>query len=185
MHAQDTHYSSVQFGARSALMGGAVVGNVKDNTAVFYNPAGLGFIDSSTLSINGNAYQIENIRIYNALGQRKDFKSSRLGSVPLFVGGMFTRGTKKMKIGYSIMSGVNFNFKATARIDDKVNIANYIASPGDEEFIGQASVNSKLSELTFGLGGGYKLNDHWSIGLSNIFTIRNVSFSRATYARFF
>lgn len=93
---------------------------MKDNTAVFYNPAGLGFIDTSTLSINGNAYQLENIRIYNAVGEKKDFKSSSLGSVPLFVGGMFSKNNKKLKLGYSIMSSVNFNFKATARVDQNV-----------------------------------------------------------------
>ena len=91
LKAQDTHYNRLQFGTRSALMGGAVISNVKDNTAVFYNPAGMGFIDSSTLAINGNAYQMDNIRIYNALGEKKDFKSSSLGSVPLFVGGLFSK----------------------------------------------------------------------------------------------
>lgn len=183
--AQDTHYNTVQFGARSALMGGAVIGNVKDNTAVFYNPAGMGFIDSSTVSINGNAYHLDNIRIYNALGEKKDFKSSSLGSVPLFVGGMFSRSNKKLKIGYSIMSAVDFSFKATARIDARLPVVNNTASPGDEEFIGQASINTKLSELTFGIGGGYKLNDKWSIGVSNLFYIRSLSFNKSTYARFF
>lgn len=183
--AQDTHYNTVQFGARSALMGGAVIGNVKDNTAVFYNPAGMGFIDSSTLSINGNAYQFDNIRIYNAIGQKQDFKGSSFGSVPLFVGGMFSKSDKKLKIGYSVMSAVDFNFKATARIDDKLPIADDAVSPGTEEFIGQASINSKLSELVVGAGGGYRLSDKWSIGLSNLFTLRSQSVSKATYARFF
>ncbi len=183
--AQDTHYNTVQFGARSALMGGAVIGNVKDNTAVFYNPAGMGFIDSSTLSINGNAYQFDNIRIYNAIGQKKDFKGSSLGSVPLFVGGMFSKSDKKLKIGYSIMSAVDFSFKATARIDDKLPVVDDAESPGTEEFIGQASISTKLSELVFGVGGGYRLSDKWSIGLSNLFTIRSLSFNRATYSRFF
>jgi hypothetical protein len=184
-NAQDTHYNTVQFGARSALMGGAVVGNVKDNTAVFYNPAGMGFIDSSTLSINGNAYQIQNIRIFNAIGERKDFKSSSLGSVPLFVGGMFTKAQKKLKIGYSIMSSVNFNFKATARIDENLDIVDDAESPGTEEFIGQASIDTRLSELVIGVGGGYRLNDKWSVGLSNLFYIRSLSFNRSTYSRFF
>jgi hypothetical protein len=185
LQAQDTHYATAQFGARSALMGGAVIGSVKDNTAVFYNPAGLGYIDSSVLSINATAYQIENIRIYNAVGAQKDFKSSQLGSVPLLVGGMLPTGKRKLKIGYSIMSAVNFNFKATARIDDKLPVVDDAESPGNEEFIGQASIDSKLNELAVALGGGYKLNEKWSVGLSNLFFIRSLSFSRATYSRFF
>ncbi len=183
--AQDTHYSTVQFGTRSALMGGAVLGNVKDNTAVFYNPAGMGFIDTSTLSVNGNAYQIENMRIYNALGQKKDLKSSSLGAIPLFVGGMFSKPQSKFKIGYSIMSTVSFGFKSTARIDDFAPIVADTESPGPEEFIGQASIDTKLSELSFGIAGGYRLNEHWSIGLTNLFNVRSLSTNKATYGRFF
>jgi long-subunit fatty acid transport protein len=185
LFSQDTHYNSNQFGARSALLGGAIIGDVNDNTGVFYNPAGLGFMDTATLSINGNAYQIENIKIENALGQKKDFKSSHLGSVPLFVGGMLRKGEKRLKIGFTVMSSVNFQFKATARIDDTEDIAGDLESPGKEEFIGQSSVNTKVSELLFGLGGGYKLNDNWSVGLSNLFTVRSVSYNRTTIARFF
>jgi hypothetical protein len=52
--AQDTHYWTHQFGTRSALMGGAVVGGTRDNSMIFYNPAAVSFIDSSSLSINAN-----------------------------------------------------------------------------------------------------------------------------------
>ena len=165
-------------------MGGSVIGNVKDNTAVFYNPAGMGFIDSSTLAINGNAYQMDNIRIYNALGEKKDFKSSSLGSVPLFVGGMFSKNNSKLKMGYSVMSSVDFGFKATARIDEKLPVVDDAESPGTEEFIGQASINSNLSELLFAVGGGYRLSPKWSIGISNIITVRSQTVAKASYARF-
>jgi hypothetical protein len=185
LHAQDTHYNTFQFGARSVLMGGAVIGTVHDNTAVFYNPGALGFIDSSTLSINANAYQIDKIRIYNALGQQKDFKSSQFGSIPLLIGGMISTGKKKIRIGYAMITPVNFNFKATARIDEKLPIVDESESAGDEEFIGQAYINDKLNEIGVCLGGGYALNDKWSIGLTNILTVRSQVFERATYSRFF
>lgn len=184
-HGQDTHYNTQQYGTRSALMSGAVLGNVRDNTALFYNPAGMGFIDTSSLSINGNAYQIDNIRIYNALGEKKDFKSSSLGSVPLFAGGLISKADKRLKIGYGVMSAVDFNFKATARIDNNLPVVDDAESPGNEEFIGQGSVNAKVNELVIGIGGGYKLNDNWSVGLSNLFTVRSASINKATYARFF
>lgn len=183
--AQDTHYSTNQYGARSALMGGAVIGNVKDNTAVIYNPGGLGFIDSSTISINGNAYQIEKIRIYNALGNQKDFKNSQLNAIPLFLGGMFTKGKTKIKIGYSITSAVNFNFKSTARIDSYLPIVDDSESPGLEEFIGQASINSKLTELVYALGAGCRLNEKWSVGITNMMMLRSLDYGKSSYARFF
>jgi len=80
IQAQDTHYNTFQFGARSALLGGAVIGSVNDNTAVFYNPGALGFIDTGALSINATAYQLDKIGIYNALDKQKDLKSHHFGS---------------------------------------------------------------------------------------------------------
>ncbi len=68
--AQDTHHWGNQFGTRAALLGGAVLTDTVDNAGVFYNPGNLGYLDTTSLTINANLYGIENIRIENALGQR-------------------------------------------------------------------------------------------------------------------
>jgi hypothetical protein len=65
-------------------MGGAVVGRVKDNSAIFYNPACLSFIDTSSVSINADLYQLEKTRIENALGDQKDFNNNNFKNLPLF-----------------------------------------------------------------------------------------------------
>ena len=57
--AQDYHYWTQQFGSRPALMGGAVVGGVRDNSAVYYNPGALAQMDSLTVSVSANAYQLD------------------------------------------------------------------------------------------------------------------------------
>ena len=88
LFAQDTHYWTNQFGTRSAFLSGAVLGESKDNTMVYYNPGALGFVEESSVSINANAYRTENINIENALGQQGDIKSKQLASVPLLAGGM-------------------------------------------------------------------------------------------------
>src|SRR5213083_2175882 len=87
-NGQDTHYWTQQYGSRSALMGGAVVGGSKDNTSIYYNPGALGFVDTGSISVNASLYQTQHIRIKNAIGQNADFKSSQLGSVPLLLSGM-------------------------------------------------------------------------------------------------
>lgn len=182
--AQDTHYWTHQYGTRSVLMGGAVVGGIKNNTAIFYNPASLGFIDTASLSINANAYQSENITVENALGEQKDFKSSYLASVPLLVGGMFRSGKEhKLKIAYGLVSPVDFSFNATARIDNYEEIVGDPESPGAEEFIAQSGISSKLKETIAAIGLGRRINEHWSIGLSNFFVVRTQQFSRTQYAR--
>jgi hypothetical protein len=171
--AQDTHYQTNQFGTRSALMGGAVVGGVKDNTAIFYNPGSLGFIDTGMVSINANLYRIETIQIENVLGQTKDFKGMNFTSLPLLISGMIKTKNDRLKIGYGFATPVNFSFSGSARLDGDYPITNDIESPGLESYIAQGLLNTELRETLIGLGFGYKLNDNWSVGLTNQFTYRS------------
>lgn len=185
-HAQDTHYWTNQYGTKSVLMGGAVVGGIKNNTSLFYNPGALGFIDTSSLSINANAYQTTNINLKNALGQQKDFKSNNLAAVPLLVGGMFRSGKEsKWKIAYGIVTNIDFNFNANARIDTEHEIVDDNESPGKEDFIAQAGISSRLKEITAGIGLARKFADNWSLGISGFFLVRNQEFSRYQYARLY
>ena len=184
LQAQDTHYWTQQFGTESALLSGAVVGGNNDNTMIYYNPGALGFLDNSSISVNANAYRIENIKIENALGEKADFKSSQLGSVPLLTGGMINIKDKRWKIGYSFMSPVQFKFKGIARKDGFFDLVDDLESPGKEEFVGESGITSQLSEILIVLGVARQLNENWSVGLSNLFTVRSNSYLRnfSTYA---
>ncbi|RPD41511.1 outer membrane protein transport protein [Chitinophaga barathri] len=183
--AQDTHYWTQAFGTRSALLGGAVVGGTNDNTTLYYNPAALAFIDTASVSINANLYQVENIKIKNALGQRADFKSSNIATIPLLVTGMFETKNPRLKIGYGFVSPVNFDFKATARFDGFQQIVDDSESPGDEEFIGQQSISTSVHEVAAAIAIGYKLNPKFAIGITNLFTVRTANYTKATLSRFF
>lgn len=176
--AQDTQYWTQQFGSRTALLSGAVVGGSDDNTMVYYNPGALGFLDNVSISVNANAYRIENIRIFNALGQEADFKSNKFASIPLLAGGMLKTKTDKWKIGYAFMAPVDFSFKGIARIDGTFDIADDAESPGKEDVIGESGVTSKLSEVILGLGVGHALNERWAVGLTHLFTVRSQTYHR-------
>lgn len=183
--AQDTHYWGQQFGTRSALLGGAVVAGSRDNTMIYYNAAALGFIDTSSISINATAYSIENIKVRNAVGQSADLKSAQIGVIPLVVAGTINKQTKRLKVGYAFISPVVFSFKATARLDQPLQIVNDTESPGLEEFIGQKSLSSSVREDAVCLGLGYKLSDEFSIGMSHVFTYRTQSYTNASLSRVF
>jgi hypothetical protein len=178
LKAQDTHYWTQQFGTRSALMSGAVVAGANDNSMVYYNPGALGFLEDGNISINANLYQIENIRIENAIGQQTEFKSSQLGSVPILISGMLNRKSSKWKIGYGIMSPVAFQFKGTARLDGSYEIIDDEESPGLEEFVGELSKNTKVTEIMGALGFSRALTENFSIGFTNLITMRSESFTR-------
>ncbi len=181
-NAQDTQYWTQQFGSRTALLSGAVVGGSDDNTMVYYNPGALGFLDNSSLSVNANAYRIENIRIFNAIGQQADFKSNKFASIPLLAGGMLRIKNEKRspwKIGYAFMAPVDFSFKGIARVDNAFDIVDEAESPGKEDVIGESGVTSKLSEVVLGLGFGRALNEHWAVGITHLFTVRSQTYQRS------
>ena len=180
---QDLHYWTNQFGTKASMLGGAVVGGLYDNTAVYYNPASLAFMDSASISVNANLYQLENFKLKNGAGNRKDVKGTNIGTIPLMVGGRLKIKNPNYRIGYGVIAPVNFDFKGVARADDRFNIANDSESPGAEDYIGQVNFSSGLKETDLILGISRKLNDDWSIGLSNIVTLRNHQYSDALIVR--
>ena len=177
-YAQDNNYWTQQFGSRTALLSGAVVGGSDDNTMVYYNPGALGFQDNASISVNATAYHIENIRIFNALGQEADFKSNKFASIPLMVGGMLKTKKDRWKIGYAIMTPGDFNFKGIARVDGAYDIAEETESPGKEEVVGESGITTKLSEVILGVGIGRALNERWAVGITQLFTMRSQTYQR-------
>jgi hypothetical protein len=65
-------------------------------------------------------------------------------------------------MGYGFASSVDYGFHGLARIDGNYPVVSDAESPGDEATIGQLSLNSRLTETTFGYGIGNKFNDRWS-----------------------
>ena len=57
--AQDYHYWSEQFGATATLLGGAVIAGVRDNSALYYNPGTLGFIEGNSISVTATLYKLQ------------------------------------------------------------------------------------------------------------------------------
>ncbi|AYB30037.1 hypothetical protein D4L85_05345 [Chryseolinea soli] len=47
--AQDTHYWTQQFGTHAALLSGSSVAASDDNSVVYYNPAAMSFLDSTSI----------------------------------------------------------------------------------------------------------------------------------------
>ncbi|GAO42619.1 hypothetical protein [Flavihumibacter petaseus] len=183
--SQDTQYWTQQFGTRSALLGGSIVGSVNDNTALYYNPGALGFIDTGSLSINANIYGIENIRIFNAAGNKADFRSSQVSTVPLLFGGMIPNRKNAWRFSYGLMAPVDFNFKSTARLDGNFAIVNDNESPGQESLIAQADLSTRVTEMLGGFGAGRQLNENWSIGITGFIGVRSQVYSRTLLARFY
>ncbi|MBU1098429.1 MAG: hypothetical protein KKB34_18270 [Bacteroidetes bacterium] len=184
---QDHHYWMNMGGTRSALMGGAVVGGVRDNSAGLYNPAALAFVDKVSHSISSNAYKWNNIIINDGLGKNIKFKSDQIRIIPSLVSGVFKIDfIPWMEFSYSIAAKDFSLIKVNALHHDKIDIINKIENgkylgnnkfadifDGPEDFSGQFEFNESLTEYWAGLSWAKKINNNLSYGITVFIVYRD------------
>jgi hypothetical protein len=181
--SQDHHYWTQQFGSRSALMGGAVVGGVRDTSAGFYNPGALGFVNQPTLSVSANGYQLERLSIENGIGTGEDLTSEKLTVIPSLASGtlVFERFPDHA-FGYTLLAKNQTAVDMSGRIDKTFDVIgdipyqdgrNYFQ--GQENFAGQVIANSEVTELWAGLSWARKIRPNISVGATTFFALRNQS----------
>ena len=61
--AQDANYWTHQYGSRSTLLGGAVIGSVLDLSATYYNPGALSLIDEPDVLLAAKVFEYPNYTI--------------------------------------------------------------------------------------------------------------------------
>lgn len=183
-NSQDTHYSNQQFGTKSCLMGGAVIGGVRDNSAVFYNPGALGFIENKELSISANAYQLDRIIMNDGAGKNIKLKSSTMQTMPLIISGLMKhKKYPKHTFGYCLLTADQFNIKTSGRISQLRNLIPDSLSAGEEDYVGQFQLRASVYEFVSGWGYGYKVNDKLSIGIGNYGFYRSYHVDRYRVSR--
>jgi hypothetical protein len=190
LSAQDSHYWGNQYGSRSALMGGAVVGGVRDTSAGFYNPGALGFVDNHSLSVSGNAYSYYNINIPNGAGTGDSLQSERIEAVPTLLSGILKfESAPDHTLGYSVLTRQNFNSKFNGTIDNFQNVitgtdeSGNPFSSGNEDFVGQFNSEGRMNEIWLGGSYAYKINQHISLGATLFGAIRTQDANQSYLAR--
>jgi hypothetical protein len=151
---QDNHYWSQNFGARSSMLSGAVTAGVRDNSAVFYNPAGIGLDSTQSFSLNANLYRIHKLRILLA------------SSLPI--------KHPKWSASFALIMRHFDNERIRYRHEQFSDI--FPDAFGNEEFIGNFEYENNVIEQWGGLAFAYSPNEHLSIGLTTFIAYRNQKF---------
>jgi hypothetical protein len=114
--AQDSHYWTMQYGPRSTLLGGAVVGSLMDVSSTYYNPGALGLIEDPSVVLSAYAFQRESVKLRFADGST-DLSSARLGPSPGLVAGLFPSHWLPGLLAWSALTRADFDARTTDRID--------------------------------------------------------------------
>src|SRR4030095_7082527 len=116
--AQEMNYNTFQVGSRSALMGGAVVGGVRDTSAAFYNPGALAFVENASVSVSANAFRFGNVTIDDALGPGENTTASLLEPIPLLVSGLLPwQSAPQWAFGYALVARQQYSATFTNAVD--------------------------------------------------------------------
>jgi len=169
--AQDGHYWTEQFGNKSMLLSGTVNANVQDLGLVFYNPGRLSQIENPAFVISAKVYELKKIRIVDGLGKGEDLKKSDFGGAPNLVAGTFkVPFLKNHHFSYSFLTRFRNDTEFSTRayeIDQTIDDLLY------SDLSAKIRSRNKLLEEWFGLTWSFKINDHWSVGLTTFGTQTN------------
>lgn len=179
--AQDAHYWNEQYGNKSTLMSGSVVGSVDDLGAMFYNPARLALQDDPTFLISAKAYQNVSLKVKDGISQA-DIGTSVFGSAPTLAAGSFNLDSVKFlkffqghKFAYGFLSKTNMDYRlsltevATADFND--------AWEGEESYLSEVDWNKQVNEEWMGLSWAMPLDDKkkWTVGITQFLTVYELS----------
>ena len=142
--------------AKYSALGGAAVSSVNNSSAIFFNPAGLAFIESNDVSIHASPTLVQ----ANGPANGTDYVKGERGFVPNagFTGAY--RLTNDLVLGYGIYGAGG----AAAKFKD-VTVGNNVGPdwlPVSRELTGEYSTDIKIIEA--GLALAYRINNNWSVG---------------------
>ncbi len=110
--AQDTHYWTHQYGTRSTLLGGAVIGSVIDLSATYYNPGALALIQDPELFLGAKIFDFTTVTVDNSLEEDTKLNSEDLKRAPSFFGGLLPFGfLGEHRLGYSFFTRQQFSVR--------------------------------------------------------------------------
>ena len=167
-NAQETYYWNIQYGTRSTLLGGAVIGSVSDLSATYYNPGAIAlFLDIQFILI-ARIYQFENYTLKGGAGEGIDLDFSNVTPSPSFIAFDLDFGfLGEDKLAVSLLTRQSTSFEFSTRIIDSLDIIE--SSPGKESFAGGFRLEKDFNDFWGGITYSTKLSELVGLGITGYF----------------
>src|SRR5882672_432944 len=142
---QDSHYWTQQYGTKSMLLSGSVIGGVEDLGAVYYNPARLSVISNTAFMLSASVYELNSFKVTDAFGSSKNSSTSTLKGVPTLAAGAFKiKRLQKHFFAYAILSRQNSDFNMSYKNEVYQDV--FSTLPGNEYFGAEVNIQGTSSE---------------------------------------
>jgi len=163
--AQSEYHWSDQFGNKSTLLNGTVIGGVSDLGAVFYNPGRLAELLRPGFLLTAEAFEVTHTEVKLGGGGRNQVEQASFRGLPSLVSGMFTLPSLPgHRFAYSFLTRRRSNSDLLLTTDERGDFLP--GSPGEELFLGTWGSVSKLDENWVGMTWSKGVSDRWSVGVS-------------------
>jgi len=173
IYAQDSHYWNLQYGTKSTLLGGSVIGSVTDLSATYYNPGAVSLFENPKIILSAKVYQYEQITVLNGAGENKDLDYSSVSPSPTFFAFKIIIDTSgRNKLAFSILTRQSMNFDFETR---QIGISQNLNELNNNFAAGGLSLQQKFDEIWGGVTFSHRINDFIGIGATAYVASRNQS----------
>jgi len=169
---QEDNYWNLQYGTRSTLLGGAVIGSVSDLSATYYNPGAIALFKDINFIISAQAYQYDKYVLENGAGEGKDLDYSSITPSATFVAlNLPFKFLKNDKLVFSILTRVSSQIEFSTRIIDSVDAIP--SSPGTEDFAGGTDYNQNIKDVWAGITFSTQLSKIIGLGVTGYVSVNS------------
>jgi len=169
-YAQDSHYWNLQYGTKSTLLGGTVIGSVNDLSAAYYNPGAVALFEDPKLILSAVVYQFENITVVNGAGENKDLDYSSISPSPSFFAFKINiDSTGRNKLAFSVLTrqAMDFEFETRQISNDFAGVSDNITEAAGLYFL------QNFNEIWAGATFSRKMSETVGLGVSAYVAYRN------------
>jgi hypothetical protein len=153
------------------LLGGAVVGGVRDPSSVYYNPGAMGLSGDTTLIISAEVLQIRELRLEGWGMRDDDLVSLGGGSAPsMFAIRLPFEVAGNHQIAISHVNRNDFNMEFRGIVVDRIDA---LPAAGYESFSGEGLLRQQMGEDWYGLTWSYAINDRLAVGTTWNVSVRS------------
>jgi hypothetical protein len=169
---QDTQYWNIQYGTRSTLLGGAVIGSVSDLSATYYNPGALGLSRASGLILSTGVYEGNSLTLDGSGIQKHQVSSFGFNVAPSLVAGRFPADSGAAdRLAYSLLTRQQANLNLQWRFVGAQETMPGVQGSGPVSQ--EAALLQHLSEMWAGFTWSRSLSKVVGIGVTTYFALRS------------
>jgi hypothetical protein len=164
--AQDAHYWTLQYGPRSSLLGGAVIGSVDDVSGTYYNPGAVAQATDLAFAVSTDVFEYSGIALEDGGGKGVDLGTAKSGLRPSLVAGTIT---KNLFGGSGILA-----YSALTRARGTQDLTGAILLTSDQldpdrdldDVVGGVDLTGQFNDFWAGLTYSHALGEHLGLGVT-------------------